>query len=186
MPTAANEGKWRPTKNRYVFVCTVHFIFYFLITTKPTKAHSSQRRPTQVNTCPQQATKANGGPQRIGMFFFCTVHFIFYFLTTTKPTKAHSSQRRPTRVNVGPQHPTKVNAGPRRRKRDRNVFFWNVHFIFHFLITTKPTKAHSSQRRPTQVNAGPQHPTKVNAGPRRRKRDRSVFLGSVVIVFSFL
>src|ERR1700678_434694 len=123
MPTAANEGKWRPTKNRYVF--------------------------------------------------FCTVHFIFHFLITTKPTKAHSSQRRPTRVNVGPQHPTKVNAGPRRRKRDRYVFFCNVHFIFHFLITTKPTKAHSSQRRPTQVNEGPQRPTTANAGQRRLTKAHS-------------
>src|ERR1700678_3570324 len=117
MPTAANEGKWRPTKNRYVFFCTVHFIFHFLITTKPTKAHISQRQPTQVN--------------------------------------------------AGTQRPTKVNAGPRRRKRDRYVFFCNVHFIFYFLITTKPTKAHSSQRRPTQVNTCPQQPTKANGGPRR-------------------
>src|ERR1700678_1794834 len=106
MPTAANEGKWRPTKNRYVFFCTVHFILYFLITTKPTKAHSSQRRPTQVN--------------------------------------------------AGPQHPTKANAGPRRRKRDRYVFFCNVHFIFYFLITTKPTKAHSSQRRLTHAHSSQQ------------------------------
>src|SRR5271168_2967635 len=117
MPTAANKGKWRPTKNSYVFFCNVHFIFYFLITTKPTKAHSSQRRPTQVN--------------------------------------------------AGPQHPTKVNAGPRRRKRDRYVFFCNVHFIFHFLITTKPTKDHSSQQWPTQVHTCPQQPTKANAGSRR-------------------
>src|ERR1700678_2586872 len=103
MPTAANEGKWRPTKNRYVFFCNAHFILYFLITTKPTKAHSSQRRPTQVN--------------------------------------------------AGPQHPTKANAGPQRRKRDRYVFFCNVHFIFYFLITTKPTKAHSSQRRLTHAHS---------------------------------
>src|ERR1700678_3462310 len=117
MPTAGYEGKWRPTKNRYVFFCTVHFISYFLITTKPTKANNGQCRPTQVN--------------------------------------------------AGPQHPMKANAGPRRRKRDRNVFLCNVDFIFYFLITTKPTKAHSSQQRPTQVKAGPQHPTKANAGPRR-------------------
>src|ERR1700678_2553861 len=124
MPTAANEGKWRPTKNRYVFFCNVHFIFYFLITTKPTKAHSSQQRPTQVNTCPQQPTKANAGPQRIGMsFFVMLLLLIFYFLITKKPKKAHSSQRRPTQVNAGPQHPTKANAGPRGRKRDRYVFF---------------------------------------------------------------
>src|SRR5271168_30922 len=106
MPTAANKGKWRPTKNRYVIFCNVHFIFYFLITTKPTKAHSSQQRPTQVN--------------------------------------------------AGPQHPTKANAGPRRRKRDRYVFFCNVHFILYFLITTNPTKAHLSKRRLTHDHRTPQ------------------------------
>src|ERR1700678_3483151 len=137
MPTAANKGKWRPTKNRYVFFCTVHFIFHFLITTKPTKAHSSQRRPTQVN--------------------------------------------------AGPQHPTKVNAGPRRRKRDRYGFFCNVHFIFYFLITTKPTKANNGQRRPTQVNTCPQQPTKANGGPQQPTqasppRPRRTFIG----IFFFL
>src|ERR1700678_1969634 len=170
MPTAANEGKWGPTKNRYVFFCNVHFIFYFLINTKPTKAHSSQRRPTQVKAGPQHPTQANTRPRRRKRdryVFFCNVHFIFYFLITTKPTKAHSSQRRPTQVKAGPQHPTKANAGLRRQKRDRYVFFCNVHFIFHFLITTKPMKAISSQRRLTQVNACPQQPTKANAGPRR-------------------
>src|SRR5271168_1478855 len=30
--------------------------------------------------------------------------------------------------------------------------FFNLHFIFYFFITTKPTKAHSSQRRPMQAN----------------------------------
>src|ERR1700678_1411006 len=98
MPTAANEGKWRPTKNRYVFFCNVHFIFYFLITTKPTKAHSSQQRPTQVNTCPQQPMKANGGPRRIGMFFFCTVHFIFLFFNYYE---AHEGPQQPTTANAG-------------------------------------------------------------------------------------
>ena len=90
---------------------------------------------------------------------------------------ANAGQQRSTQVNAGPQQPTKTNAGPRRRKRFRYVFFCNVHFIafyqlfiFYFLITTKPTKAHSSQRQPTQVNACPQQPTKANAGPRRRKR----------------
>src|ERR1700678_3649119 len=86
-------------------------------------------------------------------FIFYFLFFIFYFLFTTKPTKAYSSQRRPTQVNAGPQHPTKANAGPRRRKRDRYVFFCNVHFIFYFWITTKPTKAHSSQRRLTHAHS---------------------------------
>src|ERR1700678_1829924 len=66
---------------------------------------------------------------------------------------ANAGQRRPTQVNAGPQQPTKANAGPRRRKRDRYVFFRNAHFIFYFLITTKPTKAHSSQRRLTHAHS---------------------------------
>src|ERR1700678_2999487 len=111
--------------------------------------------------------QAHEDEKGIGMSFFCNVHFLFYFLITTKPTKAHSSQRRPMQVKAGPQHPTKANAGARRRKKDRYVFFCIVHFIFHFLITAKPTKAHSSQRRSTQVNACPQQPTKANGGPRR-------------------
>src|ERR1700678_3425023 len=35
----------------------------------------------------------------------------------------------------------------------RYVFFLIYILFFIFYITTKPTKAHSSQRRPTQVNA---------------------------------
>src|ERR1700678_4439733 len=73
---------------------------------------------------------------------------------------ANAGQQRLTQVNAGPQQPTKTNAGPRRRKRFRYVFFCNVHFIafyqlfiFYFLITMKPTKAHSSQRRPMQAHA---------------------------------
>src|ERR1700679_1530067 len=117
MPTAANEGKWRPTKNRYVFFCTVHFIFYFLITTKPTKAHSSQRRPTQVNAGPQHPTKVNAGPRRRKRdryVFFCNVLFIFYFLLR--------SPRRPTAANEGKWRPTK----------NRYVFF--VLYILFFIF----------------------------------------------------
>src|SRR5271168_5185169 len=146
-------------------------------------ANAGQRRPTQVNAGPQQPTKANAGPQRQKRdryVFFCNVHFIafyqlfiFYFLITTKPTKAHSSQQRPTQVNACPQQPTEANAGP--RSIGMSFFVMLVFFIFYFLITTKPTKAHSSQQQPTQVNTGPQHPTKANAGPQRRKRDRYVF-----------
>src|ERR1700678_1106637 len=112
MPTAANEGKWRPTKNRYVFFLNVHFIFYFLITTKPTKAHSSQQRPTQVNTCPQQPTKANGGPRR-SFFLYCTFYFLFFNYYDAhegpqQPTTANAGQRRPTAPNKGQCRPTKT------------------------------------------------------------------------------
>src|ERR1700678_855043 len=98
MPTAANEGKWRPTKNRYVFFCTVHFIFYFLITTKPTKANNGQCRPTQVNKGPQQPTKANAGPRQ-----------------PTQANKANAgqqSQRKPTQASP-----------PRPRRTFIGIFF---------------------------------------------------------------
>src|ERR1700678_1678277 len=103
-------------------------------------------------------------------------------------TNAH--QRRPTQVNAGPQHPTKANAGPRRQKRDRYVFFCNVHFIFHFLITTKPTKANNGQRRPTGAKEGQCTPTTANSGQRSQRkptqasppRPRRTFIG---IFFSF-
>src|ERR1700678_2172924 len=140
-------------------------------------ANAGQQRPTQVNAGPQQPTKANAGPQRQKRdryVFFCNVHFIsfyqlfiFYFLITTKPTKAHSSQQQPTQVNACPQQPTKANAGPQRRKRDRYVFFCNVHFIFHFLITTKPTKANNGQRRPTAANKGQRRSTQAHSSQRR-------------------
>src|ERR1700678_2999669 len=93
-PTAADEGQCRPTKNRYVLFCNVHFIFYFLITTKPTKAHSSQQRPMQAHDSqrrPTKPTKANTGlgtsaprPRRtfIGIFFsFTQSSFQSCFLT---------------------------------------------------------------------------------------------------------
>src|ERR1700678_3956832 len=60
MPTAANEGQCRPTKNRYVFfVMLVHFIFYLLITTKPTKAHSSQHRLTHAHSSQRRQMEAH-------------------------------------------------------------------------------------------------------------------------------
>src|SRR5271168_5120866 len=65
-------------------------------------------------------------------------------------------------ANAGPQQPTKANAGPQRQKRAQTLpdasfgpsvgLFFNVHFILYFFITTKPTKAHSSQQSPMQAH----------------------------------
>src|SRR5271168_3877417 len=65
--------------------------------------------------------------------------------------KAHSSQRRPMQ---GPRQPTQANKGHSAAIDDRYVFFLIYILFFIFYITTKPTKAHSSQRRPTQAKAG--------------------------------
>src|ERR1700678_4163462 len=139
-PTAANKGQCRPTKNRYVFFCNVHFIFYFLITTK-------QLRLLRSNY------KAHEGPQQ--------------------PTTANAGQRRPTAANEGQCRPTK----------NRYVFFCNVHFIFHFSITTKQLrllrsnyKAHEGPQQPTTANAGQRRPTAANEGQCRPTKNRYVFL----------
>src|SRR5271168_810577 len=65
-PTAANEGQCRPTKNRYVSFSNVHFIFYFLITTKqlqtprrPTAANDGQRRSTQAHSSQRRPMQAH-------------------------------------------------------------------------------------------------------------------------------
>ena len=114
--------------------------------------------------------QAHKDKKGIGMFFFCNVHFIFYFLFFDY-YEAHEGPQQPTTANAGQRMPTAANEGQCRPTQNRYVFFvmlvYILFFIFYFLITTKPTKAYSSQRQPTQVNAGPQHPTKANAGPRR-------------------
>ena len=115
-PTAANKGQCRPTKNRYVFFCNVHFIFYFLL--------QLLRSNYEVHKGPQQPMTANAG------------------------------QRRPTAANEGQCRPTK----------NRYVFFCNVHFIFHFLITTKQLRLLRSNY---EAHEGPQQPTTANAGQQR-------------------
>src|ERR1700678_2917370 len=49
-PTQANEGHSAAIDDRYVFSLIYILFFIFYITTKPTKAHSRQRWPTQANT----------------------------------------------------------------------------------------------------------------------------------------
>src|ERR1700678_2947132 len=145
MPTAANKGKWRPTKNRYVFFCTVHFILYFYITTKPTKAHSSQRRPTQAHSTQRRPMQAHEDEKGIGMFFFVMYILFFIFQLLRSPrrpttanagqrrsTQAHSSQRRPMQAHDSqrrPTKPTKDNTGLVASAQA------NVHRYFFFLYT---------------------------------------------------
>src|ERR1700678_2091785 len=122
MPAAANECKWRPTKNRYVFFlyCTFYFLFFYYYkahegpqqpTTANTgqrrsmQAHSGQRRPVQG---PRQPTQANEGhsaaiDDRYVCFFIYILFFIFLLL---------QSPRRPTAANEGQCRPTKTKKGP--------------------------------------------------------------------------
>src|ERR1700678_1818481 len=83
---------------------------------KPTKAHSSQRRPTQGY---EEETKMKKAPYNdrcivlaIGKFFLkCTI----YFLPTTPivgPDDAHKSPQRPTAANEGQRRPMKMKKGP--------------------------------------------------------------------------
>src|ERR1700678_2396973 len=78
-----------------------------------------------------------------------------------KSTKAHSSQRRPMQ---GPRQPTQANEGHSAAIDGSDVFFLIYISFLIFYITTKPTKAHSSQRRPTQANTGQHRPTAANEG----------------------
>src|ERR1700678_1530193 len=59
-------------------------------------------------------------------------------------------------ANEGQRRPRKAHKGPQRRTRAQTTHRWrlflNVHFIFNFSITTKPRKAHSSQRRPMKAH----------------------------------
>src|ERR1700678_3606337 len=87
---------------------------------KPTKAHSSQRRPTQAY---EDETKMKKGPNdarcvvwAIGEFFF---EYTIYFLPTTPivgPDNAHEGPRRPTAANKGQRRPTKM------KRRLKNIF----------------------------------------------------------------
>src|ERR1700678_1787138 len=98
MPTAAKEGKCGPTKNRYVFFCNVHFTFYFLITTKPTKV---ARRPTAANDGQCRSTKANAGQRQ--------------------PMQVNDGQRRSTTANTGQCMPTAANEGKCGPTKNRYV-----------------------------------------------------------------
>src|ERR1700678_1917772 len=89
MPTAANEGKWRPTKNRCVFYlyCTFYFLFFNYY-----EAHKGQQRPTQANAGQRRPTAANEGQWR--------------------PTTANAgqrSQRKPTQAS--PPRPRRTFIG---------------------------------------------------------------------------
>src|ERR1700679_2185972 len=142
-------------RDRYVFFCNVHFIFYFLITTKPTKAHSGQRRPTKANAGQRRPTAANEGQRRptqahtfrryICFFFgFCSKLTILYkfYLAGRRPTQADEGPQQPMTANKGQRRPTKTTRGP----NDASgvvwaiiCFFSNVQSICYFFITSPST-----------------------------------------------
>src|ERR1700678_2636712 len=134
------RGKRAQRYLRYVFFLLYIYLF---ITTKPGKAHSSQRWPTQAHEDekgPQITTSCRSSPRQ--------------------PAATHPPHLWPGRR---PGRRTKANPGPRRGKRAqrylRYVFFLLYIYLF---ITTKPGKAHSSQRRPTQAHED-------EKGPKRRQ-----------------
>src|ERR1700678_2062370 len=91
-------------------------------------------------------------------------------VTRTHESSTHELQVHPLsckylRVPAGTHRYSQVLAGSRRRKRaKRYVSFLIYIFNLIFFITTKPTKARSSQRRPTQANTGQRRPTAANEG----------------------
>src|SRR5271155_142483 len=124
---AANKGRRRPTKREkgpndasgVVWAIGKFFLkcIFSKCTTyppKPTKAHSSQRRPMQAHEDGKWPKRRRGT-----CFFYCTFYFLFFILPAgcTTPTTplfgmndSHESPRRP-------QQPTKADAGPQRGKR---------------------------------------------------------------------
>src|ERR1700678_3109514 len=148
-----------------------------------TKAiHECTRELTRTRTCEYfncqigTRTRANSFPR----------------VTRSHESSTHELQVHPPsckylRVPAGTHRYSQVLAGSQRRKRaQRYVSSFLIYIFYLFIyITTKPTKAHSSQRRPTQVNAGPQRPTKAsarpttaNAGQRRPSRRDSLVVSS--------
>src|SRR6202789_2668799 len=132
-------------RDRYVFFCNVHFIFYFLITTKPTKAHSGQRRPTKANAGQRRPTAANEGQRRptqahtfrpyVCFFFvFCSKLTILYkfYLAGRRPTQADEGPQQPMTANEGQRRPTKTKRGPNLKRR---VWRRLGHYMFFFKCT---------------------------------------------------
>src|SRR5271168_3303430 len=132
---------------------------------RPTKAHSSQRRPTQAY---EDETKMKKGPNdassvvwAIGEFFL-TVQFISYpphpFLARPTPTKAHISQRRPMQAY---EDETKMKKGP----NDASSVVWAIGELFFectiYFLSTTPIVG------PDDAHEGPHQSTKANAGLRR-------------------
>src|ERR1700678_1150951 len=126
-----------------------------------TKAiHECTRELTRTRTCEYfncqigTRTRANSFPR----------------VTLTHESSSHELQVHPPsckylRVPAGTHRYSQVLAGSQRRKRaQRNVSFLIYIFYLFIYITTKPTKAHSSQQRPTQANAGQCRPTAANEG----------------------
>src|ERR1700678_1012900 len=110
--------------------------------------HECTRELTRTRTCEYfnsqtgTRTRANSFPR----------------VTRTHESSTHELQVHPPsckylRVPAGTHRYSQVLAGSRRQKRaQRYVSFLIYIFYFYIFITTKPTKAHSSQRRPMQAH----------------------------------
>src|SRR6202522_3296163 len=138
-------------------MCFFHCTFIYLLLRspgRPTAANDGQRRPTKTK-------KGHKSQPRVVRHHVSRLQHTHH---TFGPDDAHEGLRRPPAAK-------KANPGPRRGKRAqrylRYVFFLLYIYLF---ITTKPGKAHSSQRRPTQAHEdekGPQITTSCGSSPRQ-------------------
>src|ERR1700678_3831633 len=100
---------------RYVSFLIYIFNLFIYITTKPTKAHSSQqwpmqahsgqRRPMQGQRQPMQANEGHSAAidDRYVCFLIYILFFVFLLLQSTRrPTAANKGQCRPTKTKKGP------------------------------------------------------------------------------------
>src|SRR6202522_1566823 len=91
-------------------------------------------------------------------------------VTRTHESSTHELQVHPPsckylQVPAGTHRYSQVLAGSRRRKRAQRYVSFLIYILFFiFYITTKPAKAHSSQRRPMQANTSQRRPTAANKG----------------------
>src|ERR1700678_2203295 len=128
-------------------MCFLHCTFIYLLLRspgRPTAANDGQRRPTKTK-------KGHKSQPRVVCHHVSRLQHTHH---TFGPDDAHERLRRPPAAK-------KANPGTRRGKRAQSylryvLFLWYIYLF----ITTKPGKAHSSQRRPTQAHEdekGPEH-----------------------------
>src|SRR6202522_2753524 len=175
---AANKGQRRPTKRekgpndaRRVVWAIGKFFFKCIFSKcttyprKPTKAHSSQQRPTQAH-------EEGKGPKRWRgtFFFYCTFYFLYYQPAAPHPPHPSLAWTTATKAHKGPSSQRRLTQAHEEGKRPICMFFFNNVFFLKFTTySRKHTEAHSNQRSSTQAHKGPQQPTKADTGPQRWK-----------------